>query len=134
MSNLVVAQLEVPSQPERREPAFERASVAVGAASVWVADVQRNARELARRLGAPVALTIALDDGTSVGARELLTGPGEGFVTVRLDDRELALRLDRVARVELARATGEDDAFVARGASLGFAGEQGAVARRGAEE
>src|SRR5207247_2752199 len=113
MGNRMVAKahevpLPPPEQPERRrrrDPAFERPSIAVDGASVWVADVRRSARELARREnGAPVALTIELDDGTRVNARVLVAGPGEAFVTVSLADRELALRLDRIPPHELTRA------------------------------
>jgi len=112
---------EEPEREQRRDPAFERTSIAVGAASVWVADVRRSARELARREnGAPLALTIELDDGTRVNAHDLVAGPGESFVTVRLADRELALRLDRIARLELTRAPAGGESLRVTGASVGF--------------
>ena len=112
---------EKPEREERRKPEFERTTVAVDAASIWVADVHRSAREFARRHDcADVALTLENVGGTRVGVSELIAGPGEGFVTVRLPERELAFRLDRIAGIELVRASPERDAFRVRGGLLGF--------------
>jgi hypothetical protein len=55
-----------------------------------------------------------------VNARDLVAGPGEAFVTVRLADRELALRLDRIARLELTRAPAGGESFRVPDAGVGF--------------
>jgi hypothetical protein len=132
MSNLVVAHahevpLPPPEKPEReeeRDPRFERASISVGAASAWVADLRRRAHAFAAEHDdARVAITVELGDGQRLVARELSAGPGEGFVTVTLPGRELAVRLDRVAAVELAVATDGDEEFRVRGGTVGFAAE-----------
>ena len=116
--------LPPPQKPEREEqraPSFERASIAVGAASAWVADVRRSVHAFAHdRAAARVTVILELDDGTRLVARGLAAGPGEGFVTVALSDRELAVRLDRVASVEIGVAAGDDDAFRLRGGPVGF--------------
>ncbi|HEY3181846.1 MAG TPA: hypothetical protein VGJ77_03350 [Gaiellaceae bacterium] len=112
-----------PEREERRSPEFERATVVVDAASVWVADVHRRARDFARRHGdALIALTLELVDGSRVPVGDLQAGPGEGFVTLSLDDRELGVRLDRIAAIELTLAGDEERAFRIRGGDVGFAG------------
>jgi hypothetical protein len=112
-----------PEREERRTPEFEGATVVVDAASVWVADVRRSARDFARRHGdTSVALTVELVDGSRIPVGDLRAGPGEGFVTLSLDDRELAVRLDRVASIEVAPAGAEGRAFRVRGGHVGFAG------------
>jgi hypothetical protein len=112
-----------PEREERRTPEFERASVVVDAASVWVADVHRSARDFARRRGdTNVALTVELVDGSRIPVGDLRAGPGEGFVTLSVDDRELGVRLDRIAAIELVPTDGEERAFRVRGGDVGFAG------------
>jgi hypothetical protein len=115
---------EKPERRERRSPEYERASIAVGAASVWAADVHARARDLAGRRGSEVAVTIELDGGERVEVRELRAGPGEGFVTLGLgDERELAVRLDRIARVDLTPTSDRARAFRPRGGAVGFGGD-----------
>lgn len=118
--------LPPPEKPERergRSPELERATIGVGAASMWIADVQRGARELAQRCGA-VALTIELDDGRRLEVRDLRSGPGDGFVTFLLaDERELGVRLDRLVGVELAPAAQNERAFRVRRRDVGFGAE-----------
>ena len=115
---------EKPTREQERRPEYEGPTVEIGAASVWVGDLQRNASEFAERHGGSVALVIELDDGRRVEVGELRAGPGNGFVTFRYiaDDaeRELSVRLDRVARVELAPATREGTAFRFRRVDVGF--------------
>ena len=113
--------LPPPEKPERehtRSPDYERASITVGAAGSWVGDVHRAVRELAERTGADVGLTVELADGRRLEAHDLRAGPGDGFVTVCLDGRELALRLDRILGLELGPA-GETP-FRVRDAGFGF--------------
>jgi hypothetical protein len=115
---------EKPEREEERDPKFERASISVGAASAWVADLRRSVQLFAEEHGdAAVAVTFELDDGTRIGVRDLSAGPGEGFVSVRLPERELAVRLDRIVAVEIAAATDSGDAFRLRGGRVGFASE-----------
>jgi hypothetical protein len=112
-----------PERPERereRRPDLERASIAVGTSSIWVADVQRAARELALRHGGAISLEVELEDGRRLAVAALRSGPGETFVTLCLDDRELAVRLDRVAGVELARARHGQHVFRTRESGVGF--------------
>jgi hypothetical protein len=112
---------EKPERKEERRPEFEGPSIRVGEASVWVADVQRAARDLVDRRGADVALTIELVGGDRVEVSELHAGPGEGFVTLVCgDERELAVRLDQIARVELTAAAEPARAFRPRGGAVGF--------------
>lgn len=119
--------LPPPEKPERereRRPDYEQVTIAVGAASIWVADVQRSARDFANRYDGAVGLTIELDDGRRVQARDLRAGPGEGFVTLRVAegglDRELGVRLDRTAGVELAPARNGEASFCVRKSGFGF--------------
>jgi hypothetical protein len=116
--------LPPPEKPEReheRRPDYEQASIAVGASSVWVADVQRTARDFARRLGAEISLDVELDDGRRLDVSGLRPGPGEMFVTLSLDERELAVRLDRVVAVEFSPAREGARAFHVRESGFGFA-------------
>jgi len=119
--------LPPPEKPERepeRRPEYEGPTVTIGAASVWVADLQRSAAEFARRHGGSVELTIELDEGRRVNARAIRPGPGEGFVTLRVagdgEERELSVRLDRVLGVELASAKDDGTAFRIRRVDVGF--------------
>jgi hypothetical protein len=118
--------LPPPQKPEHeplRVPDFERSTVAVGAASVWVADIRRSARDFAQRHGgASVALTLELVDGSRLPVADLRAGPGEGFVTLSLAERELGLRLDRIAAIELVPVGGDEHGFRIRGADVGFGG------------
>jgi hypothetical protein len=50
----------------------------------------------------------------------LRAGPGETFVTLCLDERELAVRLDRIVGVELAPAGEGSPVFRARESGVGF--------------
>ena len=115
---------EKPKRERERRPEYEGPTVEIGAASVWVADLQRNASEFAERHGGSVSLTIELDDGRRVDVGDLRAGPGHGFVTLRFvaedAERELSIRLDRVARVELASATRDGTAFRFRRVDVGF--------------
>jgi hypothetical protein len=116
--------LPPPERPEReheRRPDYEHVSIAVGASSVWVADVQRGARDFAGRHGSAVSLDVELADGRRLGVSGLRAGPGELFVTLCLDERELAVRLDRIVGVELARAREGSAAFRVRESGFGFA-------------
>lgn len=118
--------LPPPEKPERereRRPEYEHVAIAVGEASAWVADVQRNARDFAQRHG-DVALSVELEDRRRLEVRELRSGPGAGFVTLTIgretDERELSVRLDRIAGTELTRAGGGDSVFRVRGTGVGF--------------
>jgi hypothetical protein len=116
---------EKPKREPERRPEYERPTVTIGAASVWVADLQRSAADFVRRHGgAAVVLTIELDDGRRLDARDVRPGPGDGFVTFLVagdeDERELGLRLDRVAGIELAAAKDDAEAFRLRRVDVGF--------------
>src|SRR5215208_3158907 len=106
---------EKPTRERERRPEYEGPTVEIGAASVWVADLQRSASEFAERHGGSVSLTIELDDGRRVDVDDLRAGPGQGFVTIRFvadeAERELSIRLDRVSRVELAPLAHEGTGF-----------------------
>jgi hypothetical protein len=115
--------LPPPERPEReheRRPDYEHVSIAVGASSVWVADVQRGAREFAGRHGSAISLEVELGDGRRLDVSGLRAGPGESFVTLCLDERELAVRLDRIVGVELAPAREGSPAFRVRQGGFGF--------------
>ncbi len=115
--------LPPPERPEReheRRPDYEHVSIAVGASSVWVADVQRGARDFAGRHGSAVSLDVELADGRRLSVSGLRAGPGETFVTLCLDERELAVRLDRIVGVELASAGEGSPAFRVRESGIGF--------------
>jgi hypothetical protein len=61
--------LPPPATPERepeRSPAHERLSVAVGEASVWVAERRRRAREFARRHDVTPRVSFVLAGGERV--------------------------------------------------------------------
>jgi hypothetical protein len=121
--------LPPPATPERepeRSPAHERLSVAVGEASVWVAELRRRAREFARRHDVTPRVSFVLAGGERVVVAAVAAGPGTAFVTVTpaqpsAELTELIVRLDEVARVELA-ATRADaaDRFRGCGRDLGF--------------
>ncbi len=91
---------------------------------MWAGDVQRSARDFAARCGRPIALTVELDEGSRLQVRELRTGPGEGFVTLRVgnggEERELGVRLDRITGVELRVARDGESAFRVREGGVGF--------------
>jgi hypothetical protein len=115
--------LPPPERPEReheRRPDYEHVSIAVGASSVWVADVQRGARDFAGRRGSAVSLEVELADGRRLAVSRLRAGPGETFVTLCLDERELAVRLDRIVGVEFAPAGEGSPAFRVRETGFGF--------------
>jgi hypothetical protein len=119
--------LPPPEKPEReptRRPEYEGPMVTIGAASIWVADLQRSAADFARRHAGVITLTLELDDGRRVDARDVRPGPGEGFVTLRIfegaEERELSVRLDHVAGVELAPSTEAGNAFRFRRVDVGF--------------
>ena len=119
--------LPPPEKPERerqRRPEFEGPTLTVGAASAWVADLQRAAADFARRHGGSIMLALELGDGRRLVAREVRAGPGEGFVTLRHtvdgEERELGVRMDRIAAVELAPAAGDAERFTYRRADVGF--------------
>lgn len=115
--------LPPPQKPERepqRDPAYEHAVIGVSPASVWAADVHRDARELEGRLGRPIALEVALDDGRRLAVTALRPGPGATFVTFGTGEREVAVRLDRVAGIELAPADESAPVFRTRARGVGF--------------
>jgi ribosome maturation factor RimP len=66
--------------------------------------VHRSARDFARRHGDAIALDVELEDGRRLGVSELRSVRGETFVTLSVDERELAVRLDRIVGVELTPA------------------------------
>ena len=115
---------EKPKRERERRPEYEGPTIEVGGAAVWVADLQRSAADLARRHGGSVSLTIELDDGRGIEVRDLRAGPGSGFVTLGVVDdqveREIAVRLDRVAGVELTAAKENANAFRFRRVDVGF--------------
>jgi len=111
---------EKPERERRRSPAYEAATIAVGEAGAWVADIHRSARDFARCKRADVAITIEFADGRRVAARDLRTGPGEGFVTLCEDARELSVRLETIRWVELAPVTAGGTPFRLRESGFGF--------------
>jgi hypothetical protein len=112
---------EKPEREHRRDPAYEQAAIGIGPASAWVADVHRDARELARRVRGPIQLEVELEDGRRVAVTALRAGPGATFVTFGTgEERELAVRLDRIATVELAPARGDARPFRTRERGVGF--------------
>jgi hypothetical protein len=111
---------EKPEREHRRDPAFEQAVIGVGPASAWVADVHRDARDLALRVGGPVALEVELDGGRRFAVTSLRAGPGTTFVTFGTEGREVAVRLERVATVELAPASAGSTPFRTRERGVGF--------------
>jgi hypothetical protein len=114
-------QPEKPERDHRRDPAYEQAAIGIGAASAWVADIHRDARELARRVGGLIALEVELENGTRLAVTALRAGPGTTFVTFGVEEeRELAVRLDRVAIVELAPASADSPRFRTRERGVGF--------------
>jgi hypothetical protein len=116
--------LPPPEKPERereRNPVYEHAVIGVSPASVWVADVHRDARELERRLGRPIALEVALEDRRKLAVTALRPGPGATFVTFGTGEREVAVQLDRVAGIELGPADEGAPVFRTRARGVGFA-------------
>lgn len=115
---------EKPKRERERRPEYEGPTVTIGAASIWVADLQRSAADFARRHGTSTTLTIELDEGRRIDVRDVRPGPGEAFATLSFTvdegERELAVRLDRIIGVELAPAKDDSETFRFRRVDVGF--------------
>jgi hypothetical protein len=119
--------LPPPRKPEHdpeRSPAHERLTVALGEASVWVAELRRRAREFARRHESALRVSIVLADGERVDVVDIEAGPGSGYLTLTparpRPATQLIVRLDHVMRIDVATTTADAEEGFRCGRDIGF--------------
>lgn len=118
--------LPPPEKPERepqRNPAYERPTLAVSEASVWVSDLRRQVRDFAVADNPALKISVAFAEGGKVNVSDVEAGPGAEYVTVIQAESQtrLIVRLDQIIRVDLTPTRADaPDRFRGHAGAIGF--------------